>query len=195
MLKKVLILASVVALVLASAQLALAQRDSQPGQMQATHQDTSGMQGTGGPQTGGDTQAPPAEPSQAAALDPSPQNMIPGTAPTGPDHGPLMHLNNNNELVVDCAAVDDALSQRQQSAPQSTDLQSQAELTGLQELSQLCADSGFVPVSGGSAAPSTTSPTSTSPSTQPQQSGSTTSPTGTSSTQPQQNTGGTPSGG
>jgi hypothetical protein len=185
MLKKVLILASVVALVLASAQLALAQQDSQPGQVQATHNDVSGMQGTGGSQTAGDTQAPPEGASQAAALDPSPQNMIPGTAPAGPDHGALMHLNNNNELVVDCTAVDGALSRRQQSAPTSTDSQSQAELTGLQELSQLCAESGFS---------TSTSPTAQ-PQQQPQQSGSTTSPTGTSSTQPQQNIGGIPSSG
>ncbi len=178
MLKKVIILASVLALLLASAQLALAQQDAQPTQAQASHQDIRGMQGTGGPQTASDTQAPPAGASQAAALDPSPQNMIPDTPPAGPDHGALMHLNKDNELMVDCAAVDEALSQRPQGAPSPTDLRSQAELMGLEELSQLCAESGFVPVSSGSTAPSTT-----------------TNPTGSSSTQPYRNAGGTTSGG
>ena len=121
MLKKAIILASALALLLASTQLALAQQDAQPTQVQATHQDISGMQqGTGGPQTAGDTQAPPAGASQAAALDPSPQNMIPDTPPAGPDHSALMHLNKDNELVVDCAAVDEALSQRPQGAPPPT---------------------------------------------------------------------------
>jgi hypothetical protein len=204
MLKKVLILASVLALVLASAQLALAQQDAQPAQVQATHQDMSGTQGTGGPQTTGDTQTtPPTGASQAAALDPSPRSMIPDAPPAGAsqaagtNHDGLMHLNNNNELVVDCAAVDEALSQlaaindnlaQPQGTPPPTDLRSQAALTGLKELSQLCADSGFVPASSGRAAPSTPSPTDASPTTQPQDSGSTSGPTGTSSAQPQQNT-------
>jgi hypothetical protein len=187
MLKKAIILASALALLLASTQLALAQQDAQPTQVQATHQDISGMQqGTGGSSTAGDTQAPPAGASQAAALDPSPQNMIPDAPPVGPDRrGALMHLNKDNELVVDCQALSDRLASLQQ-AGETADPQAQSQLALAESLLQLCEANGFTPSGSGGTAP--VGQDDTAGSTQPQQGGGTPpSPTDTSSTQSHQN--------
>ncbi|MDQ3835104.1 MAG: hypothetical protein M3315_16090 [Actinomycetota bacterium] len=168
MLKKVIVLTSILALVLASAQLALAQQDTQPA-------------------------TPPGGASQAALLDPSPQSMIPDTSPTsasqaaGNNHNGLMHLNADNELVVNCQALSDRLATLQQAGDtQTADPQLQSEVALAEGLLQLCQDKGFTPVdSGSTATPSTSSP-SDAGSTQPQQGGSTPSPANVSSAEPHQ---------
>lgn len=166
MLKKSMLFTAVLALVLllTVAQLALAQQDVAPAPTLSTPQ-----QGTGG------TQSPGGGEGQSTAPDPSGQNDAIRTKPaeagaksTPPNNssGLLMHLNRNNELVIDCPAVSSALLAN----PGLT----QPEQVGLQELSQLCASGGFPPTTntnggsgGGSTQPNSNGPTGT---TQPQQS-------------------------
>src|SRR5918998_1565669 len=137
MLKKVMALVAIVVLVLATAQLALAQEyyPTQPVQETPQQRDTSRTQPTGVGQT---------TPADTAAGQ-SPRQDQPAT-PAGWQSSPspaagLMSLNNQNgQLVIDCPAVSYALAQ-----PGLT----QTEQVELQELSQLCADGGFVPVNSG----------------------------------------------
>jgi hypothetical protein len=141
MLKKVTILAATLMLLLAAAQLALAQQDT----------------GTGQPPQDGQAPAPdPAqqETGQQAASQPQTQPAGEGQAPA-PDLDGLMHLNQNSNLVVDCQAVSERLAQLNQLAQtQANDPQFQPVLARAQDLAQLCADSGFTPSgAGGSATP------------------------------------------
>ena len=121
--KKVLPLVAVLVLVLAAAPLALAQQ-----------------QGTGINQSVRDAQV--TGPNNSA-----PQYTDPQTQPTGggSQSSPsltagLMSLDQNNQLVIDCPAVSNALAQ-----PGLT----QTEQTQLQDLARLCSDSGFAPATGG----------------------------------------------
>ena len=171
MLKKATILATAIALLLATAQLALAQQDTvgtpTAGEGQTTPADTSGQN--------------PSQTQPAVGSQDSPSSVA-----------GLMHLNKSNELVVDCTAVSNELAQLQ--AAPANDSQSQAELVGAENLSQLCAESGFTPSSGGGGTGSGLDGTGSTPP-QQSQSGSTPSnsegnngsnPSVTDSTQPQQ---------
>ena len=112
--KQLIALAIILVLLLATAQLALAQQDTTtPSQTSGTPQQQSTSDT---PTTGGQTQ--PAAGSQSS----------PSTT------GAPMHLNQNNELVIDCPTVSSGSTQTDQQA------------------SQLCADSGYKPAnsSGGS---------------------------------------------
>lgn len=198
MLKKVVILALVLALVLASAQLAVAQQDTQPSQMQATHEQRSGADNTSGTQTtSGEQTAPPPDLTQQSGEN---QTSPAGGPPADPlpaenNQNDLMHLNKKNKLVVDCAAVDDALAQPQGAASSTpSDLQAQVAQAELKELSRLCKDSRFVPDNSSGGTPGVSSSQDTTIPPQSHLNGSTPSPTGTSYTPPQQ-TGGTSSGG
>jgi len=113
--KQLIALATILVLLLVTAQLALAQQDTTtPSQYSATPQQqyTSGAPSS----TGGQTQ--PAAGSQSS----------PSAA------GSSMHLNKNNELVINCPTVSSGSTQTDQQA------------------AQLCADSGYKPAdsSGGS---------------------------------------------
>src|SRR5215213_10947847 len=169
MLKKSMLFAAVLTLVLllAIAQLALAQQDMAPAQsLNTPRQDTSGTQTPGG-RGGGE--------GQSTAPDPSGQNDASRSQPaagakgTPPDTSSalLMRLNRNNELVIDCPAVSAELAQLK--ATPANAAQSQAALVGTEELSRLCADGGFPAATGGggSTQPSSNGTTGT---TQPQQS-------------------------
>jgi len=135
MLKKVMALVAILVLVLATAQLALAQQypTQTPVQQTPQQQDTaSGAQPTGAGQT------TPVDP--AAGQNPGQNQPATGSqSPPSPAAG-LMLLDQNNQLVIDCPAVSSALAQ-----PRLT----QTEQVELQELSQLCADGGFVPANSG----------------------------------------------
>ena len=157
-----LFVGAVVALVLIVAQLALAQQDTLPAQPVNT---TTQQDPTGGTQPAGD--------GQSQAADPSGQNSASQTQPAAgagsalPD---LMHLDQNHNLVIDCAASDQLA---QVKAALANDPQLQGALGGVEELSRLCADSGFVPAnSSGVNQPSSNA---TDP-TQPQQSQGTSAP-------------------
>ena len=105
--KQLIALAAIVVLLLVSAQLALAQQDTTtPSQTSGTPQQ---QYASDTPTTGGQTQ--PAGGSQSS---PS-------------DTGSPMHLNKNDELVIDCPTVSSGSTQ--------TD----------QEAAQLCAASGYKP--------------------------------------------------
>ena len=175
LLKKMVVLAlALAALLLVTAQLALAQQYAQPDQIEATHQD---INNTGTQTTGGEQTAPPPDPAQQSGGSTTPSLGGSADQPsTGNNPNALMHLDENNELVVDCAAVDAALAQPQgQSTSTPSDLQSQAALTGLKELSQLCVDSGYTPANSGSTPSSSTNPSgagSTPSTSQTQQNGS-----------------------
>lgn len=188
MLKKSMLFAAVLALVLllAIAQLALAQQDMAP----------APSLGTPGQDTGG-TQSPGGGEGQSMSPDPSGHNDASQTQPaagakgTPPNNssGLLMHLNRNNELVIDCPAVSHALLAN----PGLT----QPEQVGLQELSQLCASGGFPPTTntnggggGGSTQPSSNGTTGT---TQPQQSQGTSTPANDGGTNNAASPSGTPS--
>ena len=135
MLKKVMALVAILVLVLATAQLALAQQypTQTPVQQTPQQQDTaSGAQPTGAGQT------TPVDP--AAGQNPGQNQPATGSqTPPSPAAG-LMLLDQNNQLVIDCPAVSNAFAQ-----PRLT----QTEQVELQELSQLCADGGFVPANSG----------------------------------------------
>jgi len=155
MLKKVMALVTILVLVLATAQLALAQQypTQTPVQQTPQQQDTaSGAQPTGAGQT------TPVDP--AAGQNPGQNQPATGSqTPPSPAAG-LMLLDQNNQLVIDCPAVSNALAQ-----PRLT----QTEQVELQELSQLCADGGFVAANrGGGNQPSPNRTDATQP--QPQQS-------------------------
>jgi hypothetical protein len=122
-------------------------------------------------------QSPPPDPTQQNANqpplpDPAQQsaNQSPSPDPTQHNLNGLMHLNAKNELVVDCAALANKLTQLQ-GAPVGSP-QDQAMLTRAEDLSHLCADSGFTPATSTPAssrgAPNVPNPISTN-STQPQQ--------------------------
>jgi hypothetical protein len=142
MLRKVTILAVTLMLLLAAAQVALAQQD------------------TGTTQPAQDTQS-------STAPDPAQQEDASQTQPTGEVQASplnldgLIHLNENNNLLVRCEAVPERLSQLNQLGEmQANDPQFQAALARVNDLAQLCADSGFTPSSAGeSSTPTTTPPT------------------------------------
>jgi hypothetical protein len=161
-----MLLAATVALVLllAIAQLAMAQQDMAPAQSLNTPQlDTDETQTAGGGEGEGQSTAP----------DPSGQNEASQTQPAAGAKGNpsdtssdlLMQLNQNNKLVIDCPAVSDKLSQLK--ATPANDPQTQAALIGAEVLSQLCADGGFKP-SNNAGETNGSSPNGTG-STQPQQ--------------------------
>jgi hypothetical protein len=159
MLKKVMALVAILVLVLATAQLALAQQYPTPPVQETPQQrDTSGTQPTGaGQTTPADTAA-----GQSPGQD---QPATPGSQSSPSPAAGLMFLNQNGQLLIDCPAVSNALAQ-----PGLT----QTEQVELQELSQLCADGGFVPAnSGGGNQPS---PNGTDATQQPQQSQDTSTP-------------------
>ena len=119
-------LAAALVLLLAIAQLALAQEDagtSQPaGEAQSAAPDT----------TQGASQTQPAGEAQYAssALD------------------DLTHLNENNNVVVNCEAAFRRLAQLEQlQDTQASDPQFQATLFEARNLAQLCTDNGFTPSS------------------------------------------------
>jgi hypothetical protein len=158
MLKKVMALVAILVLVLATAQLALAQQYpaqpvQQPVQETPQQRDTSGTQPIGaGQTTPADTPA-----GQSPGQD---QPATPGSQSSPSPAAGLMFLNQNGQLLIDCPAVSNALAQ--------PGLLTQTEQVELQELSQLCADGGFVPAnSGGGNQPS---PNGTDATQQPQQS-------------------------
>ena len=110
MLKKVMALVAIVVLVLATAQLALAQQYpaqpvQQPVQETPQQRDTSGTQPTGG---AGQTTPADTPAGQSPAVQDRPA--------TGPQSSPspaagLMFLNQNGQLLIDCPAVSNALAQ------------------------------------------------------------------------------------
>jgi hypothetical protein len=158
MLKKVMALVAILVLVLATAQLALAQQYPTPPVQETPQQrDTSGTQPTGAGQT------TPAD--TAAGQSPGQDQPATGSQSSPSPAAGLMSLNQNGQLVIDCPAVSNALAQ-----PGLT----QTEQVELQELSLLCADGGFVPAnSGGGNQPS---PNGTDATQQPQQSQDTSTP-------------------
>ena len=164
-----MLLAAMVALVLllAIAKLALAQQGGVPTRLvNTTQQDTGGTQSAGE----GQSTAVPSGQNDASQTQPAPGAK--GTLPNAP--ALLMHLNRNNELVIDCPAVSDKLAQLKATPPnQEPQPQAQAALVGAEELSRLCADGGFRPSNNGGEA-NGSSPNGTG-STQPQQSQRTTS--------------------
>jgi hypothetical protein len=148
MLKKVTILAATLMLLLATAQLAVAQQDigtSQPVQdEQAAAPDTEQQDAS---------QTQPAGEAQAAS----------------PSLEGVAHLNENNNLIVNCAGVSEGLAQLQQlGEAQASDPQFQSTLAQAEMLAQLCASSGYTPSSAGE--PSGSNSTGASPE-QTQQSG------------------------
>ncbi len=127
MLRKMTILAATLMLLLAAAQLALAQQDTGTSQPVQDEQATAPAQ-----QDASQTQ--PAGEAQAAP----------------PNLDGLMRLNENNNLVVNCAAVSERLGQLQQLRDaQANDPQFQSVLAQAETLAQLCASNGFVPPSAG----------------------------------------------
>jgi hypothetical protein len=154
MLKKMTILAATLMLLLVTAQLAMAQQDmgtTQPVQ----DEQTATPAGTGQQDA---SQAQPAEGAQGAL--PSLEGVV--------------RLNENNNLVVNCAGVSEGLAQLQQLRDaQATDPQLLAVLEQAETLAQLCASSGYTPSSAGepsAAEPSGSNSTGASPE-QTQQSG------------------------
>ena len=116
MLKKVTILAATLMLLLATAQLAVAQQD-----LGTTEQQDA-------------SQTQPAGEAQAAS--PSLEGAV--------------HLNENSNLVVNCAGVSEGLAQLQQLGDaQASDPQFQSTLAQAEMLAQLCASYGYAPPSAG----------------------------------------------
>jgi hypothetical protein len=145
MLKKVTILAATLMLLLATAQLAVAQQD-QPVQDEQAAAPATEQQDASQTQPAGEAQA--ASPS------------LEGVA----------HLNENNNLVVNCAGVSEGLAQLQQLGDaQASDPQFQSTLAQAEMLAQLCASNGYTPSSAGE--PSGSNSTGTSPEQTTQQSG------------------------
>ena len=180
MLKKVLTVVATLGLLLATAQLALAQQDPTQPVQEAPQQNAGGTQPSGAVQ-------------QPAPADTAGQNQPPTGSQSPPSSATntprFMSLDKNNQLVIDCPAVSNALAN-----PGLT----QPEQVGLQEMSQLCANGGFAPTTntsgGGSNQPSSNG-TGTTQQPQPSQSTSTpannggtngASPSGTPSNPPQQ---------
>lgn len=167
MLKKVLTVIATLGLLLATAQLALAQQDTtQPVQEGPQQQNAGGTQPSGVVQQ-------PTTPADTAGQNPG-QNQ-PSLGPQSPPSSTtttpkFMSLDKNNQLVIDCPAVSNALAN-----PGLT----QPEHLGLQELWQLCANGGFAPTTntngGGSNQPGSNGPA---PTPQPQQSQSASTPAG-----------------
>ncbi len=130
MLRKMTILAATLMLLLAAAQLALAQQDT------GTSQPVQDEQATAAP-----------DPAQQDAS----QTQPAGEAQAAPPNlDGLMRLNENNNLVVNCGAVSERLGQLQQLRDaQANDPQFQSVLAQAETLAQLCASNGFVPPSAG----------------------------------------------
>lgn len=153
MLKKVTILAATLMLLLAAAQLAVAQQDpgtSQPVQDEQAPAPSTAQQNTGQQDA---SQTQPAGEAQAAP----------------PNLDGIMRLNENSNLVVNCGAVSERLAQLEQLRDaQANDPQFQSVLAQAETLAQLCASNGFTPPSAGE--PSSSNSTDASPE-QAQQSG------------------------
>jgi len=132
MVKKVVILATALALVLAVAQVALAQQN--PDQIQTTDD----LQTTGGGEPSASRPSPPDQAQQDASQSP-PSGAEPEAATANLDS--LMRLNKQNNLVIDCPAVADELTQLQGTSVGSP--QDDKMLRQLKELSLLCTASGF----------------------------------------------------
>jgi len=136
--KVVLGVLAVLMLLLATAQLALAQQDTTtPSQTS----DTPQPQYTSDTPTTGDDQSPA---DDSGGQSDGQTQPAAGSQSSPSDTGRLMHLNQNNGLVIDCPTVSNDLAQ---SGSTQTDQEAQ-----LKNLSQLCADSGYKPAnsSGGS---------------------------------------------
>jgi hypothetical protein len=115
--KKVTIVAATLMLLLATAQLAVAQQDLGTSTEQ---QDASQTQPAG----------------EAQAASPSLEGAV--------------HLNENSNLVVNCAGVSEGLAQLQQLGDaQASDPQFQSTLAQAEMLAQLCASYGYAPPSAG----------------------------------------------
>jgi hypothetical protein len=136
MLKKVVILAAALTLLLAIAQIALAQQD--PDQVQPTD-DT---QTTGGEEPSA-SQPSSSDQGQQNASQPPSSEEAPQAAQANLNG--LMHLNKKNELIVDCAAVTGQLTQLQGTPVESKN--DKAMLVQVADLSLLCNASGFTPAS------------------------------------------------
>src|SRR5215213_8429825 len=163
-----MLLAAMAALVLllAIAQLAIAQQDMAPAQsLNAPQQGTGGTQTAGGGGGEGQSTAAPDPSGHDDAGQTQPAAGAKGTTPsTSSDL--LMQLNQDDELVIDCPAVADKLAQLE--ATPANDPQTQAALVGAEELARLCADGGFKPSDNAGEA-NGSSPNGGTGSTQPQQ--------------------------
>ncbi len=146
MLKKITALVAVLSLLLAASQLALAQQNTDQTQgVEATFQATGGTQTTGVDQTTG------SDPQQQTASQDQPtgEAQLPQ-----PNQNRFVHLNANNELVIDCQALSDGLANLQQAGDtQTTDPQVQSQLALAESLLQLCEANGFTPSGSGGSAP------------------------------------------
>ena len=143
--KKVMALAATLVLLLASAQLALAQQYPTQSMQAPQQQDTGGTQPTG---AGQPTQAAPA--GQPAGQNAAQNQPATGPQNSTPSSNDLTHLDPNNNLVIDCPAVSNRLAQLEAASP-GTDPQTLSALTQVEELSRLCGDGGFNPSNGGGA--------------------------------------------
>ncbi len=130
MLRKMMILAATLMLLLAAAQLALAQQED-----------------TGTSQPVQDEQATAPAPAQQDASQTQPAGEAQAATP---NLDGLMRLNENSNLVVDCAGVSERLAQLQQLGDaQANDPQFLSVLAQVETLAQLCASNGFVSPSAG----------------------------------------------
>jgi hypothetical protein len=173
MVKKVVILATVLALVLAFAQLATAQQtpdQTQPvnstfnATFNSSFQSPDESQTPGGGQSS-ESQSPSPDQAQQNASQPPPSGAVPQAIKVNLDG--LRHLNKKNNLVVDCAAVADKLTQLKGTPVSSpTD---EKMLKQVEDLLHLCTTSGYTPasISGAPTAPNPNPNGATSP--QPQQ--------------------------
>jgi hypothetical protein len=135
--KKIMSLLAILALLLASAPLALAQQQGSTTQPTAVPQYPASDQ----------TQPPTNNSTQPAAR---------GTQSTPSATSGLTSLNQNNQLVIDCPGVSNALAQ-------SSSGLTQTDQSQLQRLERLCTDSGYAPADsgGGGTQPSTNGTSST----------------------------------
>lgn len=139
-----MILVTALVLILTTTQLALANQ-------------TTGQQDTGGTITTQEQSTPP-DPAQQGVS----QNQQPagGTQSSTPNTDHLTRLNDNNKLIINCPAVSKRLAQfNQLGDTQTTDPQTQSEVARVQELAQLCADSGSTPSGSGGNEPTSSNNT------------------------------------
>lgn len=139
-----MVLVTALVLVLTTAQLAMANQ-------------TTGQHDTGGTITTQEQSTPPDPAQQGASQNQQPTGGTQSPTPNG-DH--LTRLNEHNKVIINCPAVSKRLAQFSQLGDtQTTDPQAQSELARVQELAQVCADSGSTPSGSGGNEPTSSNNT------------------------------------